>query len=132
LRHNLRPSDFRRRVSGARRAQLDRLMHEEVLTRGILRTKLYGRGALATYSNQPQLIGSRGDKDVERALRGATVSDVSHLNREGGPGPPTNVLEAYMPVRLRRGARPAGVFEVYQDYAPIAAQARRSFVSIAV
>jgi diguanylate cyclase (GGDEF)-like protein len=132
LRHSLRPGDFQAPVTGARRRELDRLVREEVLTSGLLRVKLYGPDRRVTYSTTPSLIGTRGDPDIVRALTGATVSDVSTLDRESGSGPGTKVLEAYVPVRLERQGQPVGVLEVYQDYAPIAAEARQSFWSIAL
>ena len=56
--------------------------------------------------------------------------DVTRLNHEGGPDPNTKVLETYVPVRLRPGS-PVGVFELYEDYGPVAGAIRNQFVPIA-
>ncbi len=131
LRDRLRPSDFRRDVEGERRAVLDALFHREVLVGGALRVKLYSADGRVTYSNEHSLIGSRpSDDDASEALAGKHVSDVTDLNHEGGPGGDVRVLETYAPVRFRAG--PVGVFELYQDYGPVARAARAAFLPIAV
>jgi diguanylate cyclase (GGDEF)-like protein len=130
LRDRLLPSDFERPVSPHRRAQLDRLFRREVLVEGSVRAKLYNRRGLVTYSTDRQLIGTRpGGGEPGEALRGEAVSDVTGLNAEGGSGENLKVLETYAAVRLG-GRRPVGVFELYQDYGPIAQAAREMFVPI--
>jgi diguanylate cyclase (GGDEF)-like protein len=126
----LRRSDFRRPVDARRRAALDRLSRG-ILVDGALRVKLYGVGERVMYSSDHSLIGSvpPDPEEVREALHGSVVSDVTTLNAEGGTGPDTKVLEAYVPVRLR-DARPSGVFELYSDYAPIANEARSTFLSL--
>ena len=58
------------------------------------------------------------------------MQDVSGLNHAGGKGTDVKVLETYVPVTLT-GSRPAGVFELYQDYRPVAAATRAAFLPIA-
>ena len=127
----LRRSDFQSPVGPQRRAALDRVSHE-ILRDGALRVKLYGVGNRVVYSSDHALIGSvpPDAEEVETAVHGSLVSDVTNLNAEGGAGPDQKVLEAYVPVRLG-GGRPAGVFELYSDYAPIADDARSIFLSLA-
>jgi diguanylate cyclase (GGDEF)-like protein len=130
LRDRLRRSDFQRPVGARRRAQLDRLFRREVLVEGSVRAKLYSRDGLVTYSTDPGLIGTRPDGgEVAESMHGPPVSDVTRLNAEGGNGENLKVLETYAAVRLA-GGRPAGVFELYQDYRPIARAAREMFVPI--
>ncbi len=130
LRSALRPADLRRTVSARRRAALDRLFRTSPVGRRTLRVKLYGRGGLVTYSNDPTLVGTRSDdlRELHEVLAGEPHGDVTHLNAEGGSGRDVRALETYVPVHV--GNR-AGVFEIYQDYAPIAASARRSFLPLA-
>jgi diguanylate cyclase (GGDEF)-like protein len=134
LSDRLKPSDFQSPIRGGRRVALDELFRREVLVEGALRVKLYNpRGRVrVTYSNDHTLIGrlSPEASDVESARRGKAISDVTRLNREGGSGPDRKVLEAYVPVRFGPG-RTAGVFEIYQDYGPIAAAARDEFLPLA-
>jgi diguanylate cyclase (GGDEF)-like protein len=130
LADRLRPSDFSAPVRGRRRAELDSLFRREVLGKESLRVKLYSPDGLVTYSNSRPLIGTRPDgEEVAEAFGGNAMSDVTHLNAEGGSGRDFKVLETYVPVRLR--GRTVGVFELYQDYGPIAAFARSMFIPIA-
>jgi diguanylate cyclase (GGDEF)-like protein len=131
LRRSLRPSDFQHPVAGRRRSELDALFRSEVLVPGALRVKLYSPNGRVTYSNAHELIGTRpATDDAEKALAGKRVLDVSDLNHEGGGGPDPKVLETYVPVSLG-GRSPVGVFELYQDYRPVAAAARAAFLPIA-
>ncbi len=102
---NLRPADFRAPVRGPRLAELDRLFRREVLVSGVVRLKLYSLAGRVTYSTEHDLIGT------------------------SGAGPDLKVLESYARVDL--GGRPAGVLELYEDYAPVAASARETFLPIA-
>ena len=84
-----------------------------------------------TYSNVHSLIGTRPDDgDAVEALTGRRMSsDVTDLNGEGGPGVDSKVLETCVPVFL--AGRPAGVFELYQDYRPVAKATRAAFLPLA-
>ena len=123
LRDELKPSDVRQPVTGARRKQLDWLFNARVLLDGGLRVKLYSApDGIVTYSNVPQLIGTTADDPDEfrEVLGGKTVRDVTYLNHEGGTGKNQKALEVYVPLALRGETKPAGVFELYQSYAPVA------------
>ena len=131
LRDELRPSDFGRLVTGARRAHLDWLFNARVLIDGGLRVKLYrGRDGVVTYSNVHSLIGTKADdpEEFRRVLGGQEVRDVAFINHEGGTGKNVKALEVYVPVELRGQSKPSAVFELYQSYAPVSA-AIRSFVA---
>jgi signal transduction histidine kinase len=130
LRDELRPSDLARPVTGARLKELDALFNDRVLVDGGLRVKIYRKpDGLVTYSNAHSLIGQPNDdpKEFHEVLAGKTVRDVSMLNHEGGPGENVKALEVYVPLQLRGQARPTGVFELYQAYAPVASTIR-SFI----
>ncbi len=128
---NLRPADFRAPVRGPRLAELDRLFRREVLVSGVVRLKLYSLAGRVTYSTEHDLIGTTpAENDARKVLtESKPVVDVTHLNHEGGAGPDLKVLESYARVDL--GGRPAGVLELYEDYAPVAASARETFLPIA-
>jgi signal transduction histidine kinase len=135
LRDELRPSDLVRPVAGARLRALDGLFDERVLVDGGLRVKLYRRpDGLVTYSNAHSLIGQPNDDPAEfhEVLAGGTVRDVSMLNHEGGPGKDVKALEVYVPLQLRGQSRPSGVFELYQEYSPVAATIRSFILPFAV
>src|SRR5690349_15545359 len=85
LHGNLRRSDFERPTPQPRLDVLDALFRSQVLVGGALRVKLYRPDGLVVYSNAHGLIGTRpGDDDIERALAGDRLMDVSRLNHEGG------------------------------------------------
>jgi diguanylate cyclase (GGDEF)-like protein len=131
LKSALRPSDFLRPAAGARRSELDALFRSDVLVGGALRVKLYDRDGTVVYSNEHELIGSKpAEDDAREALAGKRILDVTNLNHEGGRGTDAKVLETYVPVKLT-GESPAGVFELYQDYRPVAAATRAAFLPIA-
>jgi diguanylate cyclase (GGDEF)-like protein len=127
----LRRSDFAAPAAGARLRRLDRFAHRRLLDAGVLRIKLYDPSGLVVYSDDHRLIGTRTPEadEIHEVYDGATVADVSSLGAEGGGGPDPRVLESYVPVAL--GGRPAGVFEIYGDYAPIAREANTIFLPLA-
>ena len=130
LRNELRPADIARPVTGQRLGELDSLFNGRVLVDGGLRVKIYRAGdGLVTYSNVHSLIGTKIDSlpELREVLAGAVVRDVSSINHEGGTGKDVKALEVYVPLGLHHGPSPAGVFEIYESYAPVAA-AIRSFV----
>jgi signal transduction histidine kinase len=124
LKDELVTADLEAPVTGNRRAQLDWLFENRVLLDGGLRVKLYrARDGLVTYSNVSSLIGQKTDEldKLREALAGRTLHDVGYLNQEGGPGKDIKALEVYTPLTLRDQTKPSGVFELYQSYAPVAA-----------
>ncbi|MBA3716609.1 MAG: hypothetical protein H0W87_00055 [Actinobacteria bacterium] len=132
LRDNLSSRDFTPLAGAMRIQELDLLFGREVRTKDVLRVKLYSPDGRVTYSDDHSLIGTRpAGGEVSEAMAGDTVQDVSSLNHEGGVGPDRKVLEVYTPVRLDSG-KPAGVFELYQDYAPVASSVRHEVYPIAL
>ncbi len=130
LRDELKASDLARPVTGVRLSHLDRLFRDRVLVDGALRVKIYRPSdGLVTYSDVHSLIGTKADDLAKQreVLGGKTLRDVSYINHEGGTGDNVKALEVYVPLQLRGEAKPTGVFEFYQSYAPVAS-AIRSFV----
>jgi PAS domain S-box-containing protein len=131
--NQLRPSDFSAPVEGVRRAALDGLFREQFMA-GLVRIKLWSGDGTVTYSNEHSLIGSR-EADIDalaRALRGETVQEVGRLSDEGEVESDLKVIEAYVPMYVEGSQRPAGVLEVYQDYAPVAEKVRNILFPIAI
>lgn len=131
LRGRLRPSDFARPASGSRLEALDALFLPRLGSGGIVRAALYNRRARITYSTEHSLIGRVAPHpDLLEALGGRAVSEVSTLDHDVGGGGP-KVLEAYTPFRLASGRSP-GVVALYQDYAPLAREARETIVPVSI
>jgi signal transduction histidine kinase len=130
LRDELRPADLARPVRGARLEELDVLFRSRILVDTGLRVKIYRAGdGLVTYSNVHSLIGTKIDSlpELNEVLGGAVVRDISYINHEGGTGSNVKALEVYVPLTLKDGPKPSGVFEIYESYAPVASTVR-SFV----
>jgi diguanylate cyclase (GGDEF)-like protein len=131
----LRASDFAGPVGPARERQLDRVARQQLLGSGTLRVKLYNRSGRVVYSSNHDLIGTRPDdfEEIPEIMEGEPTSDVTKLNAEGGAGPDKTVLESYVPVGTElHGGRPLGVLELYNDYGPIARDARSIFLPVAI
>jgi signal transduction histidine kinase/CheY-like chemotaxis protein len=130
LHDEMSPADLAGPVRGARLKELDALFNARILVDGGLRVKVYRAGdGLVTYSNVHSLIGTKIESiaALNEVLAGAIVRDVSYLNHEGGTGTNVKALEVYVPLQLRGDAKPSGVFEIYESYAP-ADSAIRSFL----
>ncbi len=127
LRDELQPSDLEAPVAGARLAQLDWIFNKRVLIDGGLRTKIYrAPDGIVTYSNVHSLIGTKADDmdEFRSVIAGSQIRDVSYLNKEGGTGKDVKALEVYVPLRLRGQSQNTAVFEIYESYAPVAADVR--------
>jgi PAS domain S-box-containing protein len=129
----LRPSDLKQPVTGARLIALDELFRPE-LRSGVVRIKLWRADGLVTYSNDRTLIGTRAADTEEfgEVLRGQSVRELGHLNDEGGTGDNIKVVSAYVPLKLRGDGRPTGVLEFYNDYRPVAEQVSATVKPVAL
>src|SRR5947209_2854074 len=63
------------------------------------------------------------------AERGVLVSKMVPLRWPAGSGHRIDVLETYVPLTLRRGT-PRGVFELFEEYSPIARSAQQMFLPL--
>jgi diguanylate cyclase (GGDEF)-like protein len=104
---------------------LDTELQRGGLSNQIKRIKVWSPDGRVVYSDERRLIGRHFDVegDLHKALRGQVVADVSHLQSaentfDRGSG---DLLEVYAPLRLDGAKKPAGAFELYMPYAPIAA-----------
>jgi PAS domain S-box-containing protein len=129
----LTPQDFAGPVTTERRRELDEIFEAE-LVGTLLRLKLVNASGVVTYSTDPELIGSRADSSgsIEMALAGKPDQHVTTLNDEGGGGQNVKAVESYVPVNLAGGEGPAGVFEAYVAYDPVAAEVRETVTPIAI
>jgi HD-GYP domain-containing protein (c-di-GMP phosphodiesterase class II) len=87
--------------------------------------KVWNPEGLVIYSNDRHIIGLRFplENDVRTALEGGQFADVSNLSAkedadERGFG---QLLQVYIPIRQANGPV-IGAFEIYETYAPLAAQ----------
>ena len=122
----LTPAFFRR--DPAALARVDRIVRRAVLSKSIVRVKIWDATGRILYSDEPRIIGSRYSPgaDEQHALRsGQAEAEVSDLTK------PENrferqyhkLLEVYLGVRTPAG--PRVLFETYQRYSSVAASGRR-------
>ena len=118
LRDELTARDFAGPVTPSRRAALDKLFRSEVLVGGTLGATLQSPNGRVTYSTNPALIGRRTGTTTQKVQ-----TTVAAWNGK-------KALNVYVPVRVaRRNA--TGMFALHQDYGPIAAAARKTFIPVA-
>jgi PAS domain S-box-containing protein len=131
----LKEADFAGPVTEPRRAELDDIFKRE-LVGNLLRMKLWSAQGVVTYATDHALIGERAENpsELRGPLAGQPVQEVSSLNEEGEStgGGDTKAFESYVPVLVGESARPAGVLEVYEAYAPVAAHVQETVTPVAV
>jgi diguanylate cyclase (GGDEF)-like protein len=122
----LTAAQLARGLSPAEVADLNGALRAGFFGRDVARIKIWNRDLRVVYSDDASLIGRRfpSSNELEAAFGGGTKSEVSSLgkaenalDRSAGK----KLLEVYTPIQFSAGAQPAGAFEIYLPYAPIAA-----------
>ena len=130
LPQKLTPEDFAGPPTAARRGQLDRLFHTQVMIDDVERASLYGLEGRVAFSTAHAIVGQRTAEsvDAQASLRGTKIRTV--IQQENIPGArKRTVLKQYVPIWF--GNQPAGVFVTTRNYAPIASAVRATFLPIA-
>jgi diguanylate cyclase (GGDEF)-like protein/PAS domain S-box-containing protein len=92
----------------------------------ILRIKVWGPDGTIIFSDLPALRGARFavDEDLTEALEGQTATEISDATADENVferGLADRFLSIYLPIRSVSGDRILGVYEIYEDAAPIEA-----------
>ena len=125
------PHDLRYGVSAGGVRSLGEQLRARSVTRDLARIKIWNAHDRVIYSDDHSLIGRvlEPSDDLTDALAGrphpaalVTPSRNSETASEVGLG---QLVEVYVPLRFSGSARPAGVFEIYLSYRPIAAAVAR-------
>ncbi len=123
LQSNLQPSDLKNGLSVAEIAALDNSLQEGNADNTIARVKIWSPDGTVVYSDETSLIGQKfpTEPDLREALNGETSSDISDLNEAENVAEQKfgQLLEVYIPLRFNE-QKPAGAFELYLPYGPIA------------
>ncbi len=125
----LTPRDLRDGLSAQGIHALDEQLRARSVTSDLARIKIWNNRGRIVYSDDHALIGrspgAEGDNDLQDALAGepdpaevVTPSLHSETASEVGLG---RLVEVYVPLRFSRAGPPAGAFEIYLSYKPIAA-----------
>jgi len=112
---SLTDADFAGQVPPARQAELDAVFERE-LVGNLLRMKLWTPEGVVAYSTDRAQVGERTEDatDLQAALGGQTVQEVSSLDDEGGAAveDDSKAFESYVPVYTGDLGKPAGVLEI--------------------
>ena len=134
----LDPRELRDGLSAADIHALDEQLRARSVKSDLARIKIWNNRGRIVYSDDHALIGrSPGESDdLGDALRGepdpaeiVTPSPHTETASEVGLG---QLVEVYVPLRFTASGPPAGVFEIYLSYQPIAAAIGRDENMIAV
>src|SRR6185437_13186889 len=102
---------------------LDNSLAEGSKGNSIARVKIWAPNSTVVYSDDTSLIGRKFpmETDLREALDGETSSDVSDLDEAENVAEKKfgQLLEVYIPLRFNE-QKPAGAFELYLPYGPIA------------
>ena len=127
----LRPADLSGApMDHARRAALDATFAQAQAQDRVARLKVWSRSGQIVYSDDHAAIGRRFEveDDLREAFGGSTRSAIAtgKAAEQRGERKLGKLIEAYVPLRFGSPtSRPAGAFEIYMPYAPVAAAAAR-------
>jgi diguanylate cyclase (GGDEF)-like protein len=120
------PSQLSDGLSATEITDLHRSLQPLLADHDIARIKIWNTDSRVVYSDDASIIGRRfpTDDGLDDALDGHTSSEVSDLKAAENTQDRSSddrLLEVYTPIRFGAEVRPAGAFEIYLPYAPIAA-----------
>ncbi len=125
-------------LSHAEIATLDRVLSAPAVGQDLARIKVWNAADTVVYSEEHSLIGRKlpPDDDLEAALAGhphearlVTPTRNSETASEVGLG---RLIAVYVPLRFTASGPPAGAFEIYLSYKPVAAAVARDQRTIAL
>jgi diguanylate cyclase (GGDEF)-like protein len=127
----LSPQELRNGLTPAEVADLDKQLRARSTTENLARIKIWNADDTVIYSDDHGLIDHKlsASDDLQHALDGRP-DDAQVVTPEPGGETASEVglgrlVEVYVPLRFTAAGRPAGAFEIYLSYAPIAASLDR-------
>jgi diguanylate cyclase (GGDEF)-like protein len=124
LQSHLTPSDLQSGLSAETVKSLDQSLQEGTADDTIARAKIWSPQGKVVYSDDHSLIDRTFPmaQDLREALEGNPSADVSSLNEAENVDERRfgQLLEVYLPLRFDQH-KPAGAFELYLPYRPVAA-----------
>jgi diguanylate cyclase (GGDEF)-like protein len=127
------PTDLERGLAPERLRQLDRAVDVDLATGSVSGLRVWNREGRVVYADEADLVGQRLDPSagLRTALQGRTSSGKEEAHKaeaeagtaESGGADPSfqgELLEVYVPLRFAGDGRPAGAFEIYLPYEPVA------------
>jgi diguanylate cyclase (GGDEF)-like protein len=103
---------------------LDAALASSTARAEIARVKIWNRAGIVVYSDAKDLIGKSfpPSDELTTAMSGREAYEVADLSKSenGFDRDMGRLLEVYTPLRYGNDPLPAGVFEIYRPYAPVA------------
>ncbi|HTZ87383.1 MAG TPA: diguanylate cyclase, partial [Solirubrobacteraceae bacterium] len=124
----LTPTEIESGLTKEQIAQLDEQLRARSANENLARIKIWNAGRRVVYSDDHTLIGrtlpGAEDDELDGALAGRP-DDAEVITPERGGETDSEVglgqlVEVYVPLRFSAAGRPAGAFEIYLSYKPIA------------
>jgi two-component system, NarL family, sensor kinase len=114
--------------------RLDDLVLGQIVTRSLVRVKLWSKDGTVLYSDEPALIGERfelGEDERELFASGGAAAELSDLGRSENryERPQGKLLEAHTAIRTPNGTQV--LFEIYQRFESVSAGAERLLRALA-
>jgi diguanylate cyclase (GGDEF)-like protein len=134
----LTPATLRSGLDPAQIQDLDNRLSEPSVGQDLARIKVWNSAHEIVYSEDHTLIGRSPapSDDLEAALdghpQGAQLVDPSKGTETASEVGLGELIEVYVPLRFTTGGRPAGAFEIYLSYKPVAAAVQRDKRMIAL
>jgi diguanylate cyclase (GGDEF)-like protein len=123
----LNPNNLARGLSKREIATLDQIVSQPAVGQELARIKVWNAHDTVVYSEDHSLIGRHlaPSDDLEAALSGhplgAQLIDPSRNSETASEVGLGELVEVYVPLRFKTSGAPAGVFEIYLSYRPVAA-----------
>jgi diguanylate cyclase (GGDEF)-like protein len=128
IRPQLEPRDLKRGLSAKRARKLRRAVGPTIRSGELRDLRIWNRDARVIWARDRALIGKKleADEGLRSALRGRAKSHAEgeEEGEHGSAGGGGGLLEVYVPLRFSTARPPAGAFEIYLPYAPVAASIR--------
>jgi signal transduction histidine kinase len=130
----LTPEDLDHGIGPARRRLLDTGVYGGATDQVIARIKVWNHARTIVYSDDPGLVGQTAheQEDLDEAFRGETHAEIVDADYAGQDADYAallathgELLEVYVPIWFADQPSPAGVFELYLPWRPVAAQIAR-------
>jgi diguanylate cyclase (GGDEF)-like protein len=125
----LSPADLSDGLTPEKLRSLDASLRTDLIGTDVARVKIWSRDGRVIYSDDRELVDQRfpPSDELAEALDGEVASEVSNLEKAENVGDRAygELLEVYVPLRFGSSAPPAGAFEIYLPYRPIAATIAR-------
>lgn len=122
-------------LDDATRATMDSIFYQRFRPAGAVNLKVFNRDGMLVYSADGMGVGEVETEDeIAAALGGVVTPEIVRGTREQESarqfGEFGELIEVYLPLRVAGHDEPIGVLEVYESFAPVAVDIRRTTLAL--